>query len=162
VYGCHIISLARPSFIVFVKDQFQIATVVELPPERLAAARYPQYRSPSWLGPVLVFGDWPKDFAEQQQLLFASLGGEDLQHFPQYYAPYEQGKDQILARAQPLSEVRRVEPVVAKVIDAWLARSGVEEQRLRYVRLRGRNAWVGVLIDRLTAEPVKMLVVEKV
>jgi hypothetical protein len=162
VYGCHIISLARPAFIVFVKDQFQIATVVELPPERLAAARYPQYRSPSWLGPVLVFGDWPKDFAEQQQLLFASLGGEDLQHFPQYYAPYEQGKDQILARAQPLSEVRRVEPVVAKVIDAWLARSGVEEQRLRYVRLRGRNAWVGVLIDRLSAEPVKMLVVEKV
>ena len=52
--------------------------------------------------------------------------------------------------------------MVGKVIDAWLARSGVEEQRLLYVRLRGRNAWVAVLIDRLTAEPVKMLVVEKV
>src|SRR5919108_4111834 len=29
-YGCHIISLARPAYIVFVKDQFQVAMVTEL------------------------------------------------------------------------------------------------------------------------------------
>jgi hypothetical protein len=87
LYGCYVVSLARPAFIVFVKDQFQVATVAELEPQYLAEARYPQYRSPPWAGPELVYGDWPKDHEEQQKLLFAGLAGVDLQHFPRYYAP---------------------------------------------------------------------------
>src|ERR671911_2468131 len=61
LYGCYVVSLARPAFIVFVKDQFQVATVAELDPQYLAEARYPQYRSPPWSGPELVYGNWPKD-----------------------------------------------------------------------------------------------------
>jgi hypothetical protein len=162
LYGCYIIALARPAFIVFVKDQFQVVTVAELEPQSLAQAKYPQYRRAPWSGPELVYGEWPKDHEEQQQLLFAGLAGVDLQHFPKYYAPYEQGKDAILAKAQPLSSVRGTEPQAAKVIDEWLARSGVDAQNLRYLRLRARNAWVAVLIDRLSAQPVKMLLTERI
>ena len=161
LYGCYVISLARPAFIVFVKDQFQVATVAELDPVFLAEAKYPQYRSPSWSGPVLVYGDWPKDHEEQQKLMFAGLAGADLQHFPKYYAPYEQGRDQMLAKASPLASVHTTEPAAAKVIDEWVASSGVDARNLRYLRLRARNAWVAVLIDARSAEPVKMLVAEK-
>jgi hypothetical protein len=162
LYGCYVVSLARPAFIVFVKDQFQVATVAELEAQQLAEAKYPEYRKPSWSGPVLVYGDWPKDFQEQQTLMFAGLAGVDLQHFPKYYAPYEQGREQILARALPLASVHKTDPEAAKVIDEWVARSGVDTQNLRYLRLRGRIAWVAVLIDARTAAPVKMLVAEKV
>jgi len=161
LYGCYVVALARPAFIVFVKDQFQVATVAELDPKLFAEARYPQYRSPPWWGPELVYGEWPKDHKEQQDLMFAGLAGVDLQHFPKYYAPYEQGRDEILAKAQPLPAVHRTEPEAAKVIDEWVARAGVDAQNLLYVRLRGRNAWVAVLIDRLSARPVKMLVTER-
>lgn len=159
-YGCHVVSLARPAYVVFVKDQFQVATALELPPERLAEAKYAQFRSLPWTGPVLVFGDWPRDKADQQRLVDAVLTGEDLQHFPKYYAPYEQGRAQILAKAEPLSRVRATEPEAAKAIDAWLAGSGAQEQKLRYLRLRGRNGWIAVLIDGETARPVKMLISE--
>jgi len=162
LYGCYVVSLARPAFIVFVKDQFQVATVAELDPQYLAEARYPQYRSPPWSGPELVYGEWPKDHEAQQQLMFAGLAGVDLQHFPKYYAPYEQGRDQILAKALPLPSVHRTEPEAAKAIDEWLARSGADAQNLLYLRLRGRNAWVAVLIDRHSAQPVKMLLAEKI
>lgn len=161
LYGCYVVSLARPAFIVFVKDQFQVATVAELEPEQLAEARYPQYRSPPWSGPVLVYGEWPKSVEEQQMLMFAGLVGVDLQHFPKYYAPYEQGRDQILAKAQPLPGVHKTDPEAAKAIDSWIARSGVDTQNLRYLPLRGRSAWVAVLIDARTAAPVKMLLAEK-
>src|SRR5919108_3850181 len=77
-YGCHVVSLARPAFIVFVKDQFQVATVAELSAERLAEARYPEFRGGSWSGPVFAFGDWPKEFADQQRLVMATFAGEDL------------------------------------------------------------------------------------
>src|ERR1700682_3387665 len=44
LYGVHVMYLARPAFIAFVKDQFQVATAAELEPERLAEAKYPQFR----------------------------------------------------------------------------------------------------------------------
>ena len=57
--------------------------------------------------------------------------------------------------------MRTTEPQAAAAIDEWVARSGADAQNLRYVRLRGRNAWVAVLVDRLSAQPVKMLITEK-
>jgi hypothetical protein len=161
LYGCHIISLARPAYIVFVKDQFQVATAVELEPERLAEARYPQFRAAPWSGPVFVFGDWPTDTADQQVLVNAALSGEDLQHFPKHYAPYAEGANAILAKAQTLSQLRATEPSTAKRVEEWLARSGVEAQSVRHLSLRGRNAWVSVLIDRQTARPVKLLLADR-
>ena len=161
-YGGHIISLARPAFIVFVKDQFQVATVAELEPARLAEARFPQYRSPSWGGPELVFGDWPKETADQQVLVGAALAGEDLQHFPKHYAPYEAGRSAILAKARRLSELRAVDPRTAQLVDEWLAGAGVDRESVRYLPLRGRKSWVAVLIDRVSARPVKMLLAEKI
>jgi hypothetical protein len=162
LYGAHVVSLARPAFIVFVKDQFQVATVVELDPEELKKAKHPEFRSEPWLGPKLVLGVFPTDHKEQQELMFLGLRGIDLQHFPKYYAPYEQGRAEILGRAWPLARVRKEEPTVAKVVDAWLASSGADEQKLRYLRLRGRDYWVAVLIDAGTAEPVKMLLTDKI
>src|SRR5262245_21130730 len=44
LYGCHIVSLARPAYIVFVKDQFQIATAAQLSDQRLAAAKHAEFR----------------------------------------------------------------------------------------------------------------------
>jgi hypothetical protein len=136
--------------------------VAELAPEALAQARYAEFRRPSWTGPVLAYGEWPKDHAEQQRMLAANLGGVDLQHLPRYYAPYEQGRADILRRALPIAQARTREPAAAKAIDEWLPGSGYAEDRLRYVALRGRNFWVAVLIDRDTARPVKMLLAEPV
>jgi hypothetical protein len=161
LYGCYVVSLARPAYIVFVKDQFQVASVAELDRKMLAEAKYPQYRTLPWWGPELVHGVWPKDHQEQQDLMFSGLAGVDLQHMPKYYAPYEEGRAEILAKAQPLSSVHETEPEAAKVIDQWVAGAGVDAQNLRYLRLRGRNAWVAVLIDSRTAEPVKMLLTER-
>ena len=160
-YGCYIVSLARPAFVVFVKDQFQVASVAELDPKLLAEAKNPQFSQPSWAGPVWVYGVWPTDRGEQQDLMFLGLGGVDLQHLPKYYAPYEQGRQDILARAQPLASVRDTEPQAANVVDEWVASAGADAQRLRYLRLKGRNGWAAVLIDSATAQPVKLLVTEK-
>src|SRR5258706_4049136 len=82
IYGVHIVSLARPAYMVFVKDRFELATVAELDPAELAAAKYPEFRTPGWSGPKLVATDMPADPKERQKLLDAALAGFDLQHFP--------------------------------------------------------------------------------
>ena len=161
VYGAYVIYLARPAFIVFVKDRFEVVNAVELQPERFAAARFEQFRRPPLTGPMLVGGEWPKERAEQQMLLEANLAGEDLQHFPKYYVPYAASRREILAKADPIARVREIEPAAGRIIDEWLAESGVPERDVLHLRLRARHAWLAVLIDRHTAQPVKMLLTEK-
>ena len=161
-YGVYIVYLARPAFIVFVKDRFELVTAVELEPDELAKAKYPQFRAPGWTGPQLAATDVPADPKERSKLLDAALGGFDLQHFPRYYVPYAERTKDVLAKAETVARLRVSEPVSAKVLDAYLASSGVREDEVRVLLLRTRFAWIVVLLDPKTAKPLKMLIGEKI
>ena len=162
LYGVYVVALARPAFIVFAKDRFELATAVELDPAELAAAKYPQYRSVPWTGPLLVAGVIPTDPAEQKKLIDLSLAGQDLQHFPRYWEPYEQHAKEVLAKADTIARLRVTDPDTAKEVDAWLASSGTREEEVRSLLLRTRFAWIAVLIDPKTAQPVKMVLGERI
>ena len=162
VYGCHIVYLARPAFIVFVKDRFELATVVELEAGELAAAKYPQFRSVPWSGPLLAVADIPTDPVERTRVIVAALAGRDMQNFPRYFVPYEERSKEVLAKADTIVKLRTSEPVSAKAVDAYLASSGTREDSVRSVMLRTRFAWIVVLVDANTAKPVKMLLGEQI
>lgn len=161
LYGVSIVFLARPAYLVFVKDRFEVVTAVELQPENLAQATLEQFRSVPVTGPVWVYGEFPQDPQERKRLVELALAGLDLQHFPRYYRPYDAHRADILARAQSVERTRATEPRAGAVIDAWLAASGTPEASVRYVDLRAPRYWVGVLVDAKTAEPVKMLIYDR-
>jgi hypothetical protein len=162
LYGVHAVYLARPAFIVFVRDQFQVASVAQLDPEELAKAKYPEFREPPLDGPRFAFAVAPTDPMEIRQFALFGLAGHDLQEFPRLFVPYGERAAEVLKKAAPLALVRRREPAAAKVVDAWLAESGTREADVRYVRMRARRAWMAVLIDASTAQPVKTLITERV
>lgn len=161
LYGVHVMYLAHPAFIAFVKVQFQVATPAELEPERLAQAKGPQFRHPPLGKPTWVAVDVPDDTPSRAELTNAVMAGLDVQHFPKYYVPYAERTREILAASHSIEQIRKGEPETGKIIDAWLARSGKNEADLRYLPLRGREAWIAALIDARTAEPVKLLLAEK-
>jgi hypothetical protein len=161
-YGMHIVYLARPAFIVFVKDQFQLTRAVDLEPAELAKAKYPQFKQAPITGPLLAFAEMPTDPAERNALVMAAIGGHDLEEYPATYAPYAEHAKEVLARSWPLARMRVSEPLAAKVVDPYLAKSGIKESDVRFLRLRAPQAWVAVLIDARTAEPLKMLISEKI
>ncbi len=162
VYGMHAAYLARPVFIVFVVDQFQVASALQLDPEELAKAKYPEFRQAPLGGPLLAFAELPTDRKELSDFMFLGLAGHDLEEFPRLFVPYAERTAEVLAKSWTLARVRQLEPREAKIVDAWLAQSRTREADVRYVRLRARRAWVGVLIDAKTAQPVKMLITEKI
>jgi hypothetical protein len=126
-YGCSVVFLARPAFIVFVKDRFELASVVEIDAAELAKARFPEFRTFSWTGPRLAAADMPTDPDERQKLVMLALAGTDLQSFPQYFVPYAERRREVLAAAMTIARLRAAEPVTAREVDAWLARSGRRE-----------------------------------
>jgi hypothetical protein len=162
VYGMHAVYLARPAFIVFVADQFQVASALQLDPEELAKAKYPEFRQAPLAGPLLAFAVLPTDRKELSDFMFLGLAGHDLEEFPRLFVPYAERTAEVLAKSWTLAQVRQMEPEAAKVVDPWLAQSGIRETDVRYLRLRARRAWVAVLIDAKTAQPVKMLITEKI
>jgi hypothetical protein len=161
-YGVNVVALARPAFVVFVKDRFEMVTVAELAAEELAAARYPEFRAPPWGGPMLVASDMPTDPAESQKLVQAAAAGLDVQHFPRHFEPYAKRAQEVLASAVTVARFREAEPETAKAVDAWLAESGTREAAVRCLVLRTRFAWIAVLVDPVTAQPVKLLLGERI
>jgi hypothetical protein len=161
-YGVGIVYLARPAFIVFVKDRFEVVTAVELQRENLAQAREPQFAEPPIDGPMWVYAEYPADPQERRRLVELALAGLDMQHFPRLFRDYESGLKEILARAQPIERVRLTDPKAAKAVDAWLAETGTPADSLRYLDLRAPRYWVGVLLDAKTGERRKMLIYEKI
>lgn len=161
-YGGYVVYLARPAYIVFVKDRFEVVAAADIAPESLAEARDPRYRSLPVLGPELVAADFPEDPAERKKLVDLALAGLDLHNFPKYFHPYESRRRQVLDKAQTLEAFRKAEPAYGRIVADYLADSGRQAGDFRYLLLRARRAWVAVLVDPGTAQPVKMLIVEKI
>ena len=161
-YGLSVVALARPAFVVFVLDRFELVSAVDLKPEDLAAARYEEFRSVPWTGPRLAAADVPTDPAERQRLIELALAGLDVQNFPRYYVPYAERTKQVLAHAVTIEKLRATEPETAKAVDAWLASSGTGADKVRALLLRTRFAWIAVLVDPGTAQPVKYLLGERI
>jgi hypothetical protein len=160
IYGGYVVFLARPAFVVFVKDRFELVAAAELEPEALAQARYPQFRKVPVGGPLFAAADMPSDPAERQKVIEAALAGRDLQHFPRLYVPYAERRGEVLAKAKPLSKLR-AEPEVTAAIDEYLAGAGASAKEAPGLLLRTRFAWLVVIVDPQTAKPVKMLLGEK-
>jgi hypothetical protein len=162
VYGCSVVLLARPAFVVFVKDRFELVTVVELDPAELAKAKYPEFRSFPWTGPKLAAADLPTDPEGRQKFVRLAMQGIDVQSFPEYYVPYAARTKEVLAAAMTVDKLRAEEPVTAQPVDAWLASSGTKPDDVRALLLRTRFAWIAVLVDPKTAQPVKYLLGERI
>ena len=161
MYGGYVVFLARPAFIVFVKDRFEVVSAADLPPEELAAAKYPQFRQPPLMGPTLAAADMPTDPAERVKVIQAALAGRDLQQQPRLWVPYDQRRAQVLAKAQPLERLRK-DADVGPAIDDYLAGAGAGAREIPSLLLRTRFAWLVVLLDPKTAQPMRMLLGKKI
>jgi hypothetical protein len=160
-YGMHIVYLARPAFIVFCKNQFQVSSVVDIASQDYAKAKLPQFSHPPLGGPLFAYAELPTDPKESSEIMSAAMAGKDVNVFPKLFRPYAEHTQDVLKAAWTLAVLRKREPTNAKIVDAYMAHSVLKEANVRYVRLSARQAWVAVLIDAKTAAPLKMLITEK-
>ncbi|MCS6944850.1 MAG: TfpX/TfpZ family type IV pilin accessory protein [Sutterellaceae bacterium] len=152
-YGTYTAWAARPAFIVYNSDRFDVVTASELTAERLAEAVDEVYRSVPLLGPRFAFARPPVNVAERTQLLFsAALGGADLKDFPRLYVRWEQRDASLAARVRQLDELRSVNPTRTQEIDHFVSRQRVPESVLGYFPLVGRAQLGSVIVRRDTLE----------
>jgi len=155
IYGLTIMSLARPAYLVYTKDRFDLVAAIEIDRDSLAKAKAPFDDLP-WTGPRLAGVRFPTDPVEQQKLVMGAIAGSDISQLPQYFIPYDDVEPVTAMRSHPLAQLRAKDPSAAAAIDAAVHASGRPEASLAYVPVRARTTFVA-LVDAKTGAFVNLL-----
>lgn len=160
-YGLHVVYQARPVYLVFAVDSFDVVTARDLSAEELGKARNTAYATLSLTGPRLVAARNPDSRSEQEKILFSALsGGADLAQMPRYYVPYGELKDKVLARVKSIESLRKRHPEVEQYLAGLDADGSGAPSRLGYLPVRAAREPFTALVDRQTAEVVKLIPVD--
>jgi hypothetical protein len=156
-YGIYTVYLARPVYLVYTVDRFDVVAVKDIDPQDLPKAKHPEYRSLPLGRPHYVAAQMPADLDAKQKILETSLAGKDLQMYPQYYVPYEQEAQNALARAKPLDVLLTRD---AKAVRGYLESAKRSQASVKYLPLRAQAKDAAVLIDAVSGAPLKILLIE--
>jgi hypothetical protein len=156
-YGIHAVFLARPVYMVFTVDRFELVNARDIDPKDLAEVKRDQFCQLPWGRPRFIGVVRPTDEDTWLKITESAMAGKDLQLYPQYYVPYaEQAKD-ALAKAKTIDVLRERD---AMAIDEFLADSGRSADSLRFLPLRASTRDVAVLLDATSGEPIRMLLID--
>jgi hypothetical protein len=147
VYGLHVISEARPAFIVGVVDRFAVVAATDIDDKDLAEGQQPEFRTRSWTGPRLVAIHMPPPGKERTRMMFSATAGKDIENYPKHFVAYGAESASLLKRAHPLSDLRAKKPSDAPVLDAWLAAHARSEDEVMWMPLVARKAVMVMLVD---------------
>lgn len=156
-YGVSVVALARPVYMVFTVDRFDVVSANELKDQELARVKDPRFQGVPWGRPAIIAVESPQDPNEQMRVIESALRGADLQTFPQYYVPYEKLASAALKRSKPLERLRKGHMDEAAAIDAELKRLGRTLEDTRYLPLKARKRDYSVLLDAKTGGVVGYL-----
>jgi hypothetical protein len=151
VYGAIIMFDARPVYVAFAGDRFELVEANAIDPEEAAKANA-DFRKLPLTGPQVVGTRLPLEPKERERLGFASLTGLSIGVFPQHYVPYAAVSRDAVARAKPLAGLRAQHSDRAAEIDGWIAASGRPEASMRYLPLQARHGDMSVIIDAASGE----------
>jgi len=155
IYGIYVVSASRPVYVAFVQDRIEVVTAAEIEPNELADAKLPAFRIlPKW-GPELVATHVPPE--EHNDALFAAFEGRDVSVRPKFYVPYDSQREQIEARAQPLSKLYEKHPDAAELVAASEPDLEIPLDEVRWLPVKHKNGFWTALIDSSTAKPIGYL-----
>lgn len=156
-YGLYSVSQARPVYVVFTVDRFDVVTAKDLDPGDLVQVTLPQFKNVPWGRPQFIAVSRPTDIAAANKVLESALQGKDLQMFPQYYTEYSVATTEILKKAQSLESLQKRAP---QLIEKFLQGTGRSASSVRFLPVRAPKADGAVLIDATSAEPLQIAAVD--
>ena len=152
IYGVYSIAQARPVWIAFNYDRFELVRNNEIKVEHVKQA-LPRYQQPTWLQAEYVGLKQATDPQELQiEQMGAMLNGISLAQYPERYIPLEQVSEQMKMKAYALSELNRWNSaiVVQQKIKAY-------PEATAWIPLETYGVPMVVLINKDQGEVVKIV-----
>ena len=160
-YGIHVITEARPVFVVAENDRLVVVAANQLDDEDLVEGKQTEFATRSWRGPRLVGTDVPKSGPQYDAILHSTLAfGKDVDRLPKYYLPYAQVADKLLVHAKPLTALIKQQPQHAETIERFIANSGEAATELVFVPLQGQQTDFTMVLSAVTKQPLGVLAID--
>ena len=149
-YGIWSLDKARPAWLVFSVDRFELVRKVDIDARRIEEAA-PEFQAPALLGPQWAVAEKPENHEDQQQILFESVaGGFDLANRPELYKPLEESQQVVEGAIRPLglldniNDPEKVRVVLERYPDAtgWVPMMTTHESLVVLMRGGELNAVV--------------------
>lgn len=157
-YGLWTTASARPLFLVYSVDRFDLVTAISIDGKDLAAAEFPQFRSLSWSKPQIIGTREPKDFAEKSEFIDSALAGRDRHLLPKTYVPFEQVRAECVSGVQPLTKLTSTSNAGADLIRKSEVRLSMGHAKLGFVPVIAKGEWV-MIVDATTCELLEAVAV---
>jgi hypothetical protein len=156
-YGIHTVYLARPVYLVFTLDRFDLVAAKDLDPQDLAKVTRSEFKRPPLGRPRYIAVVPPADPNERHNVLMTALQGKDLQMYPQHYVPYEQEARNALGRAKPVSVILERSP---EAVQRYLNSAGRSQESVKFLPLRAPRKDAAVLLDAVSGMPLEIILVD--
>jgi hypothetical protein len=149
-YGLNTLWAGRPVYVAALGHRFDVVQATDVEEKELAAAK----QHLPWWGPKWVGVKEAEDKEERARVLFSAMAGVDYGSFPQHHAPLATMRDEILKRARPIAELKKLNPGDEENIAAWLANHRVAEDTVVFHGLRARGQEMTVVMDAKTTSVI--------
>lgn len=149
-YGVFTLLAGRPVYIAALGFRFDVIQANDVEEAQLKVANT---SLPLW-GPAWVGTKPATDKKERERIMFSALAGADYGHFPQYHAPLETMRDEILKNAKPISELRTRNATRDTEITEWLRARGQTDESVVFQGLKARAEDMAVIMDAKTAKVI--------
>ena len=149
----------RPFWMVHSVDRFEIVSMREVD---LAWVTNPKFLERPFSGPLQLFANMPVDPVAYQQLLREIMfeGKPDIQFRPEFWGPYDEGKEIALQNSRPLVELRNARPDSLVAIDNVVKKHAGDIALLRFSpAIQGDGQFTAVL-DAQSGDIVETLMID--
>jgi phosphotransferase system glucose/maltose/N-acetylglucosamine-specific IIC component len=150
IYGLHTLFVARPVYLAAVGDRFDVVAANQIDDQRLVKAN----ASLPLLLPKFTGTKSPSDPKEKQEVLFSGAAGVDIGAFPEHHQPIENMREEILKKAQPISDLKKENPGEEAAIDQWVEKHGMKPDEVVFQGLKARAKDMAVILDAKTAKVI--------
>jgi hypothetical protein len=157
IYGTNVIFQERPYFVVFAVDRFVVVPKKEVDLSRI---NYPVLKVKPWRGPILAVASLPEDNKEREKLMFEVLaGGPDIERRAEFWSPYGDKIDQVMARAEALTSIVLRSDEARRQIASLRARHENADELLYLPIISNVNVY-SMIFDPNTKETVEIIAVD--
>lgn len=151
IYGGYALYQVHPVFVTFNIDRFTLISARDAEPEK---AIYNEYKISKLATAKLAYAKMPDDVEKRNEIsLTAALGGGDLEQRVEYYEPYENNIDQVLAKSLD-SKLILAEEQANKKVRRFLIAHKAEIDNYAFLPLNSATKDAVIVLDKKSAKPV--------
>jgi hypothetical protein len=156
-YGVAIMFQARPVYMVFNKDRFDVIIAADMDAKEMSKVTDAAFKSLSLNGPQTVSLDTSTDITEVQRIVDSGINSRA---FSQYYVAYESSAKSAAAASQSFAQTQRIKPAAAEKLKAFLTSKSLDENKVGFLPLYTRNEDMTVVLERETGKILAIAPVE--